>query len=157
MQTPEISLWFEAKPSFLVHQIELVIASMWFLWFTYSDSSMFVFHTPAAMLIVLVYVDKIIVTGSDSSMIQNLIHFWNKNFALKDLGDLSYFLGIQVTPSVDSFHLCQQKYIQDLLLRMDMADCKPASTPMASDTVLSLYDGESLPDPTPYRQVVGAL
>lgn len=51
-----------------------------------------------------VYVDNIIVTMGDSSMIQNLIHFLNKNFALKDLGDLSYFLGIQVTRSVDSFH-----------------------------------------------------
>lgn len=62
-----------------------------------------------------------------------------------------------MTRTSNSVHLCQQKYIQDLLTRIDMLDCKASSTPMASTTSLSLYDGESLSDATPYRQIVGAL
>lgn len=109
-----------------------------------SDTSMFIYSASDIMLIVLVYADDIIVTGSCSYSITRLISHTNTNFALKDLGTLSYFLALQVTRIANSVHLCQQKYIQDLLTRVDMLNCKASSTPMASNTSLSLYDGESL-------------
>lgn len=107
------------------------------------------------MTILLVYVDDIIVTGSDTTFLASLVQRLNTQFALKDLGSLSYFLGIQAQYTSSTLHLCQQKYITDLLA--SMFDCKHISTPMASSVSLSLYDGEQLPDPTAYQSIVGAL
>ena len=66
---------------------------------------MFLFTTPS-MLIVLVYVDDIIVTGTSSQLIHLLIKHFHSSFALKELEPLHYFLGIQVSHVGDSIHLC---------------------------------------------------
>lgn len=85
----------------------------------------------------------------------------NNLFALKDLGDLSYFLGIEVHGDSDSLHLCQHKYFQDLLQRANMSSCKSSEQTqvfsMASGTILSARDGDPLPDPKQYCSLVGAL
>ncbi|KAL5547516.1 hypothetical protein UlMin_002747 [Ulmus minor] len=70
---------------------------------------------------------------------------------------LSYFLGVEVTYDDTSLHLCQTKYIADLLERNDMMDCKPAKTLGTIGKNLSKYDGEMFEDETKYRSVVGAL
>lgn len=56
-----------------------------------SDSSLFVLHTDSAITLVLVYVDDIIVTGSDTTFISELIQVLSKQFVMKDLGSLHYF------------------------------------------------------------------
>lgn len=66
---------------------------------------MFLFTTPS-MLIVLVYVDNIIVTGTSSQLIHLLIKHFQVSFALKELEPLHYFLGFQVSHVGDSIHLC---------------------------------------------------
>lgn len=109
------------------------------------------------MLIVLVYADDIIVTGTSSQLIYLLIKHFHSSFALKDLGPLHYFLGIQMSHVRDFIPLCQTKYIHDLLKKDDMFDSKVASTLMSSDTSLLMFDGESLFDPTSYGQIVGVL
>ena len=63
----------------------------------------------------------------------------NSTFALRDLGQLSYFLGVEVTYDDNSLHLCQTKYIVDLLERNDMLECKPAKTLLAR-TYLSMME-----------------
>ncbi|RVW77898.1 Retrovirus-related Pol polyprotein from transposon RE1 [Vitis vinifera] len=118
---------------------------------------MFLFTTPS-MLIVLVYVDDIIVTGTSSQLIHLLIKHFHSSFALKELEPLHYFLGIQVSHVGDSIHLCLNEiHPHDLLKRADMFDNKLASTHMSSDTLLSMFDDEPLSNPTSYRQIVGAL
>jgi hypothetical protein len=80
------------------------------------------------------------------------------SFALKDLGDLHYFLGIEVKRSHDSLVLTQEKYARDLLHQTNMSSCKPASTPLATDQKLLAHVGEPLgAEDTRYRSVVGAL
>lgn len=71
---------------------------------------------------------------------------------IKDLGKLTYFLGLEVTYTPDGLFPCQGKYAQDILSRFDMFDCKPISTPLAA--------GDSGPlflDITRYRSLLGAL
>jgi hypothetical protein len=80
-----------------------------------------------------------------------------KNFPIKDLGSLGFFLGIQATRDGDSLHLCQAKYIKDLLYRTPMLGAKPSSSPCPASSKLSKYDGDPLPDLIEYHQVVGAL
>ncbi|KAL6327702.1 hypothetical protein AAG906_022764 [Vitis piasezkii] len=121
------------------------------------DSSMFVHFGRHSTLIVLVYVDDIIVTGSSPVLIQQLIHKLHSLFALRDLGQLSYFLGIEVTYDGGSMHLSQRKYITDLLQRTSMLDSKAAATPGTVGLSLSQFDGDLMDDVTMYRSVVGAL
>ena len=96
-------------------------------------------------------------TGLHLSVINSLIHKLQQQFPLKDLGYLSYFLGIQAYRSSAGLHLIQTKYITDLLHRVRMLGAKPATSPCPSGTKLSRLDGDPLPDPREYKSVVGAL
>lgn len=81
------------------------------------------------------------------------------DFALKDLGNLHYFLGIEVKKHDDGLHLSQEKYATDLVKRADLQGCKPSPTPLSSSEKLSLTEGTPLSkeDNTKYRSLVGAL
>ena len=60
------------------------------------DSSLFVYHSPHGVIYLFLYVDDMVITRSNSSMLSSLIDRLAKEFSLKDLGDLHYFLGIEV-------------------------------------------------------------
>ena len=82
-------------------------------------------------------------------------------FALKDLGTLSYFLGIEVAYAQDSMYLSQRKYIKDLLNKADMLECKGCDTPMVTGYKLQRevkgHLGQYIKDATSYRSLVGGL
>ncbi|RVW86355.1 Retrovirus-related Pol polyprotein from transposon RE1 [Vitis vinifera] len=122
-----------------------------------ADTSLFIFHTASDILIILVYVDDILVTGSSPTLVSHFISYLNAKFALWDLGPLSYFLGIQAHQLGSVLHLTQHKYIIDLLKRTQMETSKPAPTPGHLGRTLSQSDGVSLSDPSEYRRTVGAL
>uniref|UniRef100_A0A2N9GZ53 Reverse transcriptase Ty1/copia-type domain-containing protein n=1 Tax=Fagus sylvatica TaxID=28930 RepID=A0A2N9GZ53_FAGSY len=122
-----------------------------------SDSSLFIFKDSDVTMYVLIYVDDIIITCSKPSEIDALLHSLNADFAVKDLGNLNFFLGVEVIPNSHGAMLSQQRYILDLLTRTKMIDAKPVTTPMASSTSLTAFDGEPFPDHTLFRSTVGAL
>jgi histone deacetylase 1/2 len=107
----------------------------------------------------LVYVDDIVVVSSSDSAVDALLHDLGIDFALKDLGELHYFLGIEVKKDTDGIILSQEKYARDIIARVNMAGCKPVDTPLSTSEKLSLVDGEMLSsdDSTRYRSIVGAL
>jgi hypothetical protein len=109
------------------------------------------------VMYILIYVDDIIITYSKPSAIDELLLVLKSDFAVKDLGCLNFFLGIEVIRNEHGALLSQKRYILDLLKRNHMIDAKPVSSPMATTTVLSTLEGEPLADPTPYRSAVGAL
>ena len=110
-------------------------------------------------MFLLVYVDDIIVASSSSKATAALLKDLNAKFALKDLGDLHYFLGIEVHKIREGVLLTQEKYTLDLLKRVGMENCKPTNTSMSSSEKLSAFDGDPLgaSDATNYRSIVGAL
>nr|XP_023925786.1 uncharacterized protein LOC112037207 [Quercus suber] len=93
-----------------------------------ADSSLFVFDSHQTIIYLLVYVDDIIITGNSSSQVSHLVTALSKDFELKDLGALSYFLGIQILPSRFGLTLCQSKYASDVLHRFQMENSKPIKT-----------------------------
>ena len=103
--------------------------------------------------------DDILITGSNPSRVHQIISQLSSHFALRDLGDISYFLGIEVTRLSHALHLNQQRYIHQLLERANLHEAKSASTPGALGKLLSAVDGEPLSalDATHYRSLVGAL
>jgi hypothetical protein len=96
------------------------------------DTSLFIYICGSIQIYMLVYVDDIIITGTHSSVISSLIVKLQCEFPVKDLGPLNFFLGIQVTRTSHGLHLCQSKYIFDLLCRTHMEHAKPARSPCSS-------------------------
>lgn len=121
-----------------------------------ADTSVFIYHHNHDSVYVLVYVDDILITGP-SALVDNFIASLAARFSLKDQGELSYFLGIEATRTSTGLHLRQQKYIIDLLSKINMLHAKPVATPMTPTPKLSLTTGTTLEDATEYRMVIGSL
>jgi hypothetical protein len=122
-----------------------------------SDSSLFIFKSASVTILALVYVDDLILTGSSLDAIDELIHNLSRDFPMKDLGELNFFLGISVARVHEGLHLSQSRYIYDLLARTKMSNVKPITSPMAATTSLSQFPGSTFSDVTLYRSTVGAL
>jgi hypothetical protein len=115
------------------------------------DTSLFIYIHGSIQMYMLVYVDDILITGTHPTIIQSIIAKLQIEFPLTNLGPLSYFLGIQVTKTTYGIHICQTKYISNLLHKTHMVEAKPSKTPCTSGSKLSKLDGEPLVDPTLYR------
>ncbi|KAJ9537459.1 hypothetical protein OSB04_030192 [Centaurea solstitialis] len=109
-----------------------------------------------AMAYLFLYVDDIILTASSHELCKSIISLLSSEFAMKDLGPLSYFLGIAVTRHKGGLFLSQRKYTMEIVDRARMSSCKPSSTPV--DTKPKLCANASAPyvDPTLYRSLAGA-
>ncbi|KAL5563180.1 hypothetical protein UlMin_032927 [Ulmus minor] len=106
---------------------------------------------------VLIYVDDMIVTGSDSLSLQKFIKRLHNLLALKDMGSLRHFLGIEVRRDEGGMYLTQTRYIEELLKKTEMVNTKPCLTPVVIGKPLTAEDRELLQNPTPYRSIIGAL
>lgn len=125
---------------------------------TISDPSLFTFTNFKFVLHILIYVDDILITGSSSQAIKNLITTLNNSFSLKDLGCLHYFLGIEAHWTPDgSLLLSQTKYIHQLLQKANVVNVNSQPSPMVSSPKLTADGSTIFQDPTLFRQVVGAL
>ncbi|KAM2961779.1 hypothetical protein FF1_031321 [Malus domestica] len=123
-----------------------------------SDTSLFVKNDDKDMVILLLYVDDIILTGSNASKVQQVIDDLAGVFDLKDMGRLTYFLGLQIhyKENGDIF-VNQSKYVKDLIHKAGMDSCKPANTPCKPHSQMLLHEGIPLQDSTLYRSLVGSL
>lgn len=122
-----------------------------------SDTSLFIQHIGKDILLVLIYVDDILITGSHSKHIESVIQNFNSEFALKDLGEFNYFLDIEVTPTLEGLHLSQTKYIGDILRKANMLDNKGYNTPMNIYDKLHKDKGAAFDKPSLYRSIIGSL
>ena len=84
----------------------------------------------------LVYVDDLIITGDSTTMVDSFIMVLAHRFSVKDLGKLSYFLGVEVVPNQQGLLLSQRRYILDILTRTHMIDAKPVLTPIPTSPPL---------------------
>ena len=94
------------------------------------DHTLFIKQKPGKVTVLFVYVDDMVVIGNYPSEIRTLQRQLATNFELKDLGNLKYFLGIEVARSAQGISLCQRKYVMNLLTETCMLDCKPVETPI---------------------------
>ncbi|KAG8488706.1 hypothetical protein CXB51_016682 [Gossypium anomalum] len=122
-----------------------------------ADNSLFICHSGSTLVYVLIYVDDIIITGNNSQAIDRFVHDLNARFSLKDLGQLNYFLGIQVTYDKGGVFLSQKKYILELLQKASMDRSKSTPTPMTTTCKLTTTEGSPVEDEHLYRSIVGGL
>ena len=98
-----------------------------------------------------------IITSDDMQGIQDLKHFIGRQFEMKDLSPLNYFLGLEVSSFEDGYYLTQAKYTSDLISRVSITNSKIVNTPIEYKCRLSSHHGEPLSDATLYRNLVRSL
>ena len=98
-----------------------------------------------------------ILTGDDSAHIAFVTQKLCETFLMTDLGELHYFLGIEITSHIDGFRLSQRRYTLDLLARFGLINSWTTATLMELHLPLQASNGTPLPDPTRYCHLVGSF
>jgi len=122
-----------------------------------SDTSLFIYRRGSDTAYLLLYVDDIVLTASSPGLLRRIISALQQEFAMKDLGALHHFLGMQVQRSGDGLLLSQRQYMLDILERAGMTECKPCSTPVDTNPKVAAADGAPVSDATDFRSLAGAL
>lgn len=103
-----------------------------------ADTSLFVYTDGHHVIYLIVYVNDLIIAGDKLDMITEFIAILAKEFSLKDLGHLSYFVGRKAICNSKGLVLLQRQYILDLLAKTKMLEAKSVPTPLSSNTQLTL-------------------
>ena len=120
------------------------------------DHTVFYRHSGRKILVLAAYVDGIIITGDDETEIIRLKENLSKEFEVKDLGKLRYFLGIEIARNPKGIVLSQRKYVLDLLSETGMLGCRPVSTPIDLNHKLCVESGNPV-NKERYQRLVGHL
>ena len=121
------------------------------------DFVLFLCRTDKCTILLLLYVDDMIIIGDDFSGIQELKDFLNQQFEMKDLGHLSYFLGLEITYSTNELYITQAKYASELLSRARLIDSKTVDTSIELNAHLTPSREKPLSNSSLYRYLVGNL
>jgi len=114
-------------------------------------------HLSVGCIYVVVYVDDIVLTGSDHHGISQVKQHLCQHFQTKDLGKLRYFLGIEVAQSNTGIVISQRKYALDILEEIWLMNSKSVDFAMDPNVKLLPNQGYPLSDPEKYRRLVGKL
>ena len=108
-------------------------------------------------LLVQIYVDDIIFGGSSHALVFNFSEQMPREFEMIMMGELQFFLGLQIKQTPQGTFVHQAKYTRDLLRKFDMSDLSPQPTPISTSTALDEdLDGEAV-DQKEYRSMIGSL
>ncbi|MED6131213.1 hypothetical protein PIB30_117115 [Stylosanthes scabra] len=121
------------------------------------DYNMFTKQSSTGFTVLLVYIDDLVLAGNNLAEINHVKRHLHDLYKIKDLGELKYFLGMEVSRSKRAIAICQRKYCLDLLKDYGMDNAKPASTPMEYTTPLSKNSGTPLSSNSEYRRIIGRL
>ncbi len=113
--------------------------------------------TNHGIVIIVIYVDDSIIIRDSDADIFDLKKLLKQRFEMKDLGELRYFLGIEVIQSLKGIWLLQRQYALNKLTEYGMTSCKPISIPLEQNVKLSVDEGDLVEDTTMYRHIVGSL
>ncbi|CAN1146609.1 Retrovirus-related Pol polyprotein from transposon TNT 1-94 [Linum perenne] len=122
-----------------------------------ADHSVFTYTTAAAIVVLLVYVDDILLAGNDLTVIEGVKQKLHKHFKIKDLGILKYFLGLEIARTKSGIFMTQRKYCLELIEEAGFLDAKPTVIPADYKLKLALDGGIPLQDATEYQQIIGRL
>ncbi|KAH9669728.1 hypothetical protein KPL70_021911 [Citrus sinensis] len=121
------------------------------------EHALYVKENYGDILIVYLYVDDLIFTGSNPSLFEEFKRVMIKEFEMTDIGLMAYYLGIEIKHKEEGIFISQESYAKETLKRFKMNDCNPISTPVECGVKLSKHDeGEDI-DPTFFKSLVGSL
>jgi len=110
-----------------------------------------------SQVIILVWVDDIIVAASDESVLKSVKSSLCSKFQMKDVGQLSWFLGIQFVCKPGIIEMNQSKYVEKILSKFNMSECKPKVTPCDFNWNKVKSDDVQSADGKLYRAIVGSV
>ncbi|WVZ58644.1 hypothetical protein U9M48_008889 [Paspalum notatum var. saurae] len=121
------------------------------------DKTLFLLSRGDDTLIGQIYVDDIIFGGSSHALVSSFAEQMSREFKMSLMGELQFFLGLQIKQGLDGTFVHQAKYTRDILKKFNMGDSKPMTTPMSTNTALDAYeDGEAV-DQKEFRGMIGSL
>jgi hypothetical protein len=119
--------------------------------------SLYVKKTDCGIIVIVIYVDDLIITGDNDANIFDLKKLLKQKFEMTDLGELHYFLGIEIIQSPKGIWLLQRQYAFNILSEYGMTSCKPILIPLEQNVKLSADEGDLVEDTIMYRHIVGSL
>nr|CAN63433.1 hypothetical protein VITISV_033829 [Vitis vinifera] len=122
-----------------------------------SEFTLYIEKIEEDILIVSLYVDDLLVTGSNAGFVNKFKAEMEHVFDMTDLSEMSYFLGMEVHQKQNEIFICQQKYAKEILKKFKMEECKPTSTPMNQKEKFCKEDSAKKVDEGLYRSMIGCL
>jgi hypothetical protein len=95
-----------------------------------ADHSLYVRKSDEGIVVITIYVDDLIVGGDNEKEVEHVKCLLKQKFDMKDLGELKFFLGIEVIRTPEGIWLLQRQYALDMLSKYGMVGCKPISVPL---------------------------
>ena len=121
------------------------------------EQSLYFKRSIDAILIVGVYVDDLIVTGSSLAVIKDFKAEMARAFDMSNLGSLSSYLGIEVKQGKDFIFLSQMAYAQKILQHVKLGECNSVSTPLEARAQFTYEEGKTTVNSTIYRSLISSL
>jgi hypothetical protein len=122
-----------------------------------SEATLYVKKINNDVLIISLYVDDLIVTGSNIQQVEEFKQKMMQVFEMTDLGLMSFFLGMEIKQSKEEIFICQKKYAKEILKKFHMENCKPITSPMNQKDQFSKEDGTARVDEEKFRSLIGCL
>ena len=124
---------------------------------SHADQCIYVQGKSDDLTIIAVYVDDMVIASKTEAKLNQVKLMLTERFKMKDMGELSYILGVNVKQGSECMILSQQTYVEQMLEKYGMSNCNPASTPAATDLKLMKDDGSRPVDQTKYQSMIGSL
>lgn len=122
-----------------------------------ADPCLYTSEIKGKKIYVLIYVDDVVVGCEDESLIDRVYAELKKYFDITSLGNLKYFLGLEVNRVAGNYSVCLAGYIQRTAQKFGLGDCKSARTPMEENYARGEIESPLLKDSSVYRSLVGSL
>ncbi|WVZ52001.1 hypothetical protein U9M48_003097 [Paspalum notatum var. saurae] len=140
--------WYARLKSFLL-KFGFVMGSV--------NKTLFLLSHGGDTTIVQIYVHDIIFGGSSHALVSSFAEQMSREFEMSLMGELQFFLGLQIKQGLEGTFVHQAKYTRDILKKFNMGDSKPMTTPMSTNTMLDAdEDGEAV-DQKEFREMIGSL
>ena len=121
------------------------------------DTTLFIKSKNNNILIVQIYIDDIIFGATNVSICEEFAKSMHNEFEMNMMGELNFFLSLQIKQLKEGTFINQAKYIRDLLKKFNSEEVKAKSTPMGSSIKLDMDEKGKLVDQTKYRGMIGSL
>ncbi|GJX13591.1 putative ribonuclease H-like domain-containing protein [Tanacetum coccineum] len=121
------------------------------------DKTLFIKRVKSDILLVQVYVDDIIFGSTKKELCTEFEKLMHKKFQMSSMGELTFFLGLQVTQKDDGIFISQDKYVDEILKKCSFSTVKTASTPMETSNPLMKDENAKDVDVHLYRSMIGSL
>ncbi|GJW99037.1 retrovirus-related pol polyprotein from transposon TNT 1-94 [Tanacetum coccineum] len=140
--------WYDRLKAFLIkHEYNMGMV----------DNTLFTKKNGSNIIIVQIYVDDIIFGSTCQDMCDEFAKIMHDEFEMSMMGELNFFLGLQIKQMEYDIFFNQSKYIKEMLNKFGLKDSKPIKTPMSSDTKLTKDKECESVDSTKYRSIIGSL